>query len=79
MSQEHRAWLLAWPGPPGVRAEEASKETSVFDSIEDDFSAETNVEIKEKSPQEACFFDLSYSTAKGIVKGFCSTMENTGT
>lgn len=40
----------------------------MFESIEDDFSAETNVEIKEKSSQEACFFDLSYSTAKALSK-----------
>lgn len=51
----------------------------MFECIEDDFSAETNVEIKEKFSQEAGFFDLSYSTAKGIVKGFCGMMENTGT
>lgn len=51
----------------------------MFECTEDDFSAETNVEIKEKISHEACFFDLNYSTARGIVKGFCGMMENTGT
>lgn len=50
----------------------------MFEYIEDDFSAETNVEIKEKISREAGFFDLSYSTAKGTVKAFCGMMENTG-
>lgn len=68
MSLEHRAWILAQPRPLEVHTKEASKEASVFESIKDDFSAETNVEIKGKSSQEAGFFDLSYSTAKGISK-----------
>ena len=34
--------------------------------------------VKEKSSQEAGFFDLSNSTARGIVKSFCSRTENIG-
>ena len=78
MCWEHRAWIFVQPSPPEVHTK-ASKDASAFESIEDDFSAETNVEIKERSSQEAGFFDLSYSTEKGIVKDFCGTMGNTGT